>query len=216
MSWSINPQYKKLENPFEEYHDIKTTQESIKQMFRFGTPTWYSHPEDYRNYVKELFAAEKEHSDELVADFQMEDQVLLTDYKARAVNIMSTKSFVEQLRENNIRCFALYNGMPQTVGLWCEVPTLDGLKLRPIAMMQTPAMVEWSILKLDNHGLPAGEEYRGWRTVLSQLIRKGILTEEKVHDIFGSSTESIVSRRYRKTLWGHRHRRENIEVRDDF
>jgi len=214
VSWSINPQYKKLDNPFKEYHDIKTTQESIKQMFRFGTPDWYSHPQDYRNYIKELFAAEKEHSDKLVGDYQMDDQELLIDHKARFTNIISTKSFVEKLKDNGIKCFALYSGMPQTVGLWCVVPTLNGIGLRPISFMQIPAMIEWSILKLDDHGLPAGEEYRGWRTVLSQLVRKGILTEKKAHDIFGYPTESIVSRRYRRTLWGFRHRRENIEVRD--
>ena len=152
----------------------------------------------------------------MVLGYRMADQELLTDYKARAINIMSTKSFVEKLRENGIKCFALYHGLPQTVGLWVVVPTPTGRRLRPIAFMQTPAMIEWSVLRLDKHGLPNGEDYRGYRTVIAQMIRKGVLTEEKAHEIFGRPTDSVVSRRYRKTLWAFRHRKENIEIRDDF
>jgi hypothetical protein len=216
MAWNINPEYKKIENnPIVSTHDLKTTTATIKDMLKDGTPDWYSHPEDYKNFAKEMMATEKENSDGMVLGYKMDSQELLTNYKARAVNIMSTRSFVERLRDNGIQCFALYNGLPQTVGLWVIVSSNTGARLRPIAYMQTPAMIEWSVLRLDEHGLPDGESYRGWRTVVSQLVRKEILTEEKAHDIFGRPTDSVVSRRYRKTFWAHRHRNESLVARDD-
>jgi hypothetical protein len=67
-------------------------------------------------------------------------------------------------------------------------------------------MIEWSVLRLDDHGIANGEEYRGWRTVVSQLILKGVLTEKRAHEIFGRPTDSIVSRKYRQRLWEYRHR----------
>lgn len=215
MGWSINPQYKEIKgDPFNPYHDLKTTKATIKELLKDGTPDWISHPQDYKNFAKESFQADKELSDQMVAEYKMGDQDILTNYKARAVNITSTKDFVLKLRANGIKCFALYNGMPGTVGLWVVVPTKTGVNLRYICFLQIPAMIEWSVLALDDHGLPAGESYRGWRTVLSQLIRKKVLTERQAHNIFGPPTDSIISRRYRRTLYEYRNRSEDIEIRD--
>jgi len=214
--WQVNPAYKQLENPYKEYHNKKATEATIKEILKDGTPDWFSHPDHYKAFAQESYLADKEISDGLVEDYKMEDQELLVDFKARNVNITGTKEFVLKLRENGIKCHAVFNGMPGTVGLWCIVPTKQGTNVRYICFLQTPAMIEWSVLRLDDHGLPNGEDYRGWRTVLSELIKKGILTEQRAHEIFGAPTDSIVSRRYRRTLYEYRHRRENIEVKDGF
>lgn len=216
MSWSVNPQLKKVDDPIKSYHDLKTTQATIKTLLKDGTPDWITRPNDYKNFAKEAFQAEKELSDGMVLGYRMGDEDILTNYKARAVNIMSSRDFISKLRNNGIKCFTLYNGMPQTVGLWVIVPTNHGIDVRYICYMQIPAQIEWSVLRLDKHGLPNGEDYRGWRTVVSQLIRKDVLTEQRAHEIFGSPTDSIVSRRYRQTLWFHRHRKENVPVQDGF
>lgn len=216
MGWSINPEYKHLADPYKEHHDIATTQATIKELLKDGTPDWFTHPEDYKNYAKEAFAYDKETSDNMVAEYRMEDMDILTDFAARNVNIMSTKNFILKLRDNGIRCSAMYNGMPGTAGLWAIVPTDHGPDVRYICFVQIPAMIEWSVLRLDDHNLPNGEDYRGWRTVISELIKKGAVTERRAHEIFGRPTDSIVSRRYRRTLHGFRHRTENIAVRDGF
>lgn len=76
-------------------------------------------------------------------------------------------------------------------------------------------MYEWSILKLDNHNLPAGE-LRGWRTVLAELIKSEILTEWQAHQIFGQPSGNACFRRYRETLWelrnGKRYRSSEDEL----
>lgn len=201
-------------NPIVSAPQRKVTEESIKVLLKNGTPDWYKHPKDYKNFAIEYTQSEHENNRALVSEFRMEDQDILVDFRARNVNIMSTKDFVLKLRANGIKCFALYHGMPGTCGLWVVVPSSNGAVLRSIGMMQTPAQIEWSVLRLDEHGLPAGEDYRGWRTLVCLLVRKGILTERRAHEIFGRPTDSIVSRRYRRTLYAHRHRKENIPIQD--
>ena len=183
-------------------HDLKVTQDSIKDILKDGTPRWVSHPHEYKNFALESIQEDKEMSDDMVKSYRMEDQELLTNAVARKINPMGTRDFILKLRKYGVRCFTIDNGMPQTVGLWAMRPN----SIRPtyVAYCQKPAMYEWSLLRLDHHGLPAGERFRGWRTVLAQLIVKKILSETKAHHIFGAPTESINGRRYRETLFNYR------------
>jgi hypothetical protein len=201
------PPLVKVDNPWKSRHNWKATREAIKRMLAGGTPDFIKHPEDYKQFAQESFLAEKERSTKQVAEYRIEDQEELVDFKARNVNIIGTQQFVKKLTDNGVKCFVCYNGLPQTIALWSIVPTEQGLDARYVCFMQTPAMIEWSVLRLDEHGLPAGELYRGWRTVLSQMILKQAITEEKAHKIFGRPTESIVSRRYRRTLYEFRNKR---------
>ena len=185
-------------------HNVKKTREAIKQLLWNGTPDWYKRPQDYKNFARETFLAEKETSDNLVKQYRMEGQEDLTNRKARCINPISTREFIATLRRNGVRCFTIDNGMPQTVGLWAYRPDYELLGPLAICYLQIPAMIEWSVLRLDAHSLPAGEALRGWRTVLSQLISKGILTEERAHAMFGAPVDGSVSRRYRRTLSQYR------------
>lgn len=209
-NFTINPEYKPLEDPIKSRHDLKTTRETIKQLLSGGTPDWVRFPHDYKAFAQESFAAEKEISNSLVKDYKMDDQELLTDAAPRMVNILMARDFVKKLQDSGIKCFTVYNGLPQTVGLWAKDRHTD--EMLYIAYMQIPCMYEWSVLRLDNHGLPNGEDYRGWRTVVCQLILKGVLTEAEADKIFGRPTDAVVSRRYRKTLFEFRNRRLNRET----
>lgn len=193
-----------VDDPIKDRHDIKTTRESIKQILSSGTPNWVRWPQDYKSFVKESFQAEKEQSDDMVKSFRMEDQELLVDAKARLVNIKRARDLIKTLRDNGVRCFTVQNGHPQQVGLWCCPP--DSQEMQYVCYLQVPFMPEWSVLRLDRHGLPNGEDYRGWRTMIMQLIQKGILTEKKAHRIFSTPTDGIVSRRYRRSLYFYRNR----------
>lgn len=183
-------------------HDLKTTRESIKALLADGTPNWIRFPNDYKNFVRESFQEEKEQSDAQVASYKMEDQHILTNEVARKVNPVGTRDFIGKLRKNGVRCFTIDNGMAGTVGLWAMKP--NAIEPTYVCFLQIPAMYEWSLLRLDEHGLPAGERFRGWRTVVSQLIVKKILSEKRAHEIFGKPTESINGRRYRETLFNFR------------
>jgi hypothetical protein len=189
-----------LSNPFKHQHNIKATQATIKKLLADGTPNWVKFPNDYKNFVRESFQAAKEESDSQVSGYKMERQELLMNAKARKVNAISTRDFIDKLRRNGVKCFTVDNGFPpQTIALWAVKPDSD--KLQYVCYLQVPAMYEWSVLKVDRHGLPAGEDFRGWRTVLAQLITKQILTEAKAHKIFGRPTDGEVSVIYRESLW---------------
>jgi hypothetical protein len=200
MQKYVTPGLATVDDPWKETHNTAATKETIKQLLADGTPDWVKHPHDYKNFVNEAFQAEKENSDKQVEGYKMEDQSLLTDEAARLVNVISTRNFIRKLRDNGVKCFTIDNGWPGTVALW----VVQNDKPVYICYLQAPAMVEWSVLALDKHGLPAGESYRGWRTVLVQLIEKFILTEDQAHKIFGAPTINIVSKRYRQTLYNFR------------
>lgn len=196
---------------FTSNHDIPTTKASIQQILAGGTPNWVKWPEDYRAFVKESFAAEKEISDEMSEQYHMEDQEELTNEVARKVNPMSVDDFLLKLRQNGIKCFTVYNGLKGTIGLWC-LPPKQVAKARYVCYIQIPAMYEWSVLRLNEHFVPIGEKFRGWRTVLMELIKKEILTEYQAHKIFGQPSTHKVFRRYHRSLWELRNLRRYTEA----
>lgn len=194
------------EELFTHHHDLPTTTASVQEILSGGTPDWVKRPHEWKNYAREAFAREKEISDEMVERYQMEDQHDLTNSEARLINKMGTDDFIEKLRNNPVcpvKCFTVYNGLPGTIALWC-LPPRAVARARYVCYLRTPYMYEWSLLKLDNHGLPAGE-LRGWRTVIVELIKSEILTEWQANQIFGTASERKVYRRYHQSLWEIRH-----------
>lgn len=190
-----------VDDPIRSHHDLNRTRQSIKELLKDGTPDWVKFPHDYKALAQEWKEYEKQQSDAMVAQYRMPGQEILSDPEPRKINIVNTREFLKRLRDNGVTCFTFYNGMPGTVGLWACRPNRSEVEY--IAYCQVPCMYEWSVLRLDAHGLPNGEDFRGWRTVLSQLIIKEILTEEKAHKIFGepSGPASVI---YRRTLWNFR------------
>lgn len=212
-NWNINPNLKELENPFNEHHDVAATSEAIQQMLAGGTPNWVKWPHEYRSYVKESFAAEKEISNKMAIQYKWDDQDVLTNEVARKINPLSTIQFMEKLNDSGIKAVAMGGGLPGTVGLWCQPPNRTD-KLRYVCFLQVPAMYEWSVLKLDSHGIPNGESFRGWRTVAIQLVEKEIITEQQCHKIFGVPSPNVISARYFRSLWEKRNGKRYVELED--
>lgn len=199
-----------IDHAWNETHDLDTTHESIQRMLAGGTPNWVKWPRDYISFMRESFKEEKEKSDKMGVGYRWSDQAMLTDKSARRINGIMTRDFLHKLHSNGVQavCFPSewknYGGGP-TVGLWC-VPPGRG-KLRYVCYLDVPMMFEWSILHLDEHGLPHGEESRGWRTVAVQLVEKEIITEKQCHQIFGAPPGNEISARYYRSLWEKRHSR---------
>lgn len=72
----------------------------------------------------------------------------------------------------------------------------DG-KLTYITSIQEGYAIEWSQLRTDDHEVGTSEKYRGWRSVLMTMIEKGIVTEDKVHEVFGKPTGPRAPRWFR-------------------
>jgi hypothetical protein len=202
-----------VENPFNERHDVDATHEAIQQMLAGGTPNWVKWPHEYKSYVKESFAAEKEISNKMASAYKWDDQDQLTNETARKVNPITTINFMKKLTENGIKAVPMGGGLPGTVGLWAMPPNRHN-KLRYVCYLQVPAMYEWSVLRLDSHGIPSGEAFRGWRTVAIQLVEKEIITEQQCHKIFGVPSPNVISARYFRSLWEKRNGRKFIDLED--
>lgn len=202
-----------VDNIWNEQHDVDATHESIQKMLAGGTPNWVKWPHEYRAYVKESFAAEKEISNKMAAAYQWDDQEQLTNELARKVNPLSTREFMKKLQDSGIKAVIMDNGMRGTLGLWA-VPPNRHHKLRYVCYIQVPAMYEWSVLRLDAHGIPSGESFRGWRTVAIQLVEKEIITEQQCHKIFGVPSPNVISARYFRSLWEKRNGRKFIDLED--
>jgi hypothetical protein len=203
---------KDTDEPWKAYRDIDATNETFAKYYAGGTPDWMKWPSDYKNFAREEFLKVREESEAMALEYQLEDQADLTNRAARMVNPMSTRDFIAKLRANGVKCFSVDNGFPpQTVALWC-MPPRQNQRARYIAYMQIPAMYEWSVLKTDEYGKPMGEDFRGWRTVLMQLIEKEILTEVQAHQIFGHPSQNPVFSRYHQSLWEVRNGRKYTET----
>lgn len=208
------------ETPIRSRIDYRTTDRSIKKILADGTPRWVSHPQDFSQWARECYLEEKEESTKQVAAYREEEQDTLTDYKARKIHPMSSRDFIQKLRDNGVKCFTYQvphgPGTParmmNTVGLWCVVPDQSGIGFlyqgqhyQYMTWLQIPFMWEWSLLPLDEHQLSAGEN-RGWRTVLARLIARKVLTEQKAHLLFGEPS-GATSKIYKRTLFDFRNGR---------
>jgi len=189
-------------------HDLKTTRKSIEEMLSMGTPNWVKWPQDYASFAAESFAEEKERSDKMGTEYRWHDQEMLTDKKSRQMNPINTRDFIEhKLKANGIYAVAFpsewrnYGGGP-TVALACKPRDRD--RLRYVCYLDVPFMWEWSVLHLDQHNIPCGEESRGWRTVAVQLFEKDIINEKQLHSIFGAPSPSRISSRYYRSIWQKR------------
>ena len=204
---TTGPSLHDVENPWQEKHDVPATQEAIQKMLAGGTPDWVRFPEDYKSFAKEEFQSHREKSEAAAADYKIEDQQALTNRAARMVNPMGTRDFIQKLRTAGVKCFTIDNQFPPgTVALWC-LPPKQMQKARYICYLQRPAMYEWSVLKIDRYGKPMGEAFRGWRTVIVQLIEKEILTEYQCNKIFGEPSKNPVFNRYHQSLWEARNKK---------
>jgi hypothetical protein len=201
------PKLQVLDDPWKEHQDLKVTRETIKKLLADGTPAWVRFPKDYKAFAQESILADREVSQKMTYRYRLDDQESLINEVARKVNPVRTRDFIEKLRRSGIKCYSIDNGFPpSTVALWAFKPGSDHVV--PVCYLQVPAMYEWSVLRLDKRGLPAGESFRGYRTVEVQLIEKGIISEARAHEIFGHPVDGPVSRRFRKSLYWLRNRRE--------
>lgn len=184
-------------------HDIATTQATVKEILKHGTPDWVSHPEDYKDMAEDEFLRQKEKSDTQVRDLKMKDPEVFEDERARMRGVLSTKEFLNKLRANGfIGCVQQNkNSTPGTAGLFAVIPGQEQKGLVAVTSVQVPAMYEWSVPRYDAHGLQIGERFIGWRNSCVKLVEKGIWTEAKVHKVFGKPPNRVYTKRYFKSLW---------------
>jgi hypothetical protein len=66
--------------------------------------------------------------------------------------------------------------------------------------LQVPIGPEWTVMRIDEYGVPTNEKYHGWRTALLSLITHGVITKDQAHRAFGEP-KGEASLFYRKQLF---------------
>lgn len=185
--------------------NMPETQAAIREILKHGTPDWFKRPEEYRNFAIEEYEREHENSRMAVREYRITDQELLTDQSicpdsARLINFMHVRDFFTTLRSHGVQCFMRWNGIEQQASIYAVCPHERLKGHQYITYLHIPWMPEWSTWKLDDHGLLNGESARGWRTVLYQLVKNRVITEQQMTDIFGEP-HGPASVLHRRALW---------------
>jgi hypothetical protein len=161
--------------------------------------------DDSSNQTKEALAEQKELSDEIAKEYQWCTPEEYREIQMRFGRIMTHAELINKLRDEcHLKVY--YRDHPHPDKLVLLYSDSDGMKQPEMACwVQNGYMPEYTVMGFDEHGVPLAEKYRGWRTVLLQLILKGILTEEVAHKVFGPALLPCADR-YNTILQSHRNR----------
>jgi hypothetical protein len=125
------------------------------------------------------------------------------DEGARIGAIMHSSELIKKLTQD-CRLTAAYRPHPQPKRVTLLVDSTNGVKgLEVACWVQLGYMPEFSVCNFDDHGVVLQEAYRGWRTVLLQLLVKRMVTEETVTRVFGEA-HGPAAQRYLQILQGFR------------
>lgn len=146
----------------------------------------------------EAYHEQKEMSDDAAKQYQWVHPSEYADEGPRKGRIMHSSELINRLRKIGLKCW--YRDHPQPRKLTLLVQKNGGLLPPEVGCwVQSGFMPEYTVMGFDDHGVPLAEKYRGWRTVLLQLILKGMIKEKIAHRTFGVA-ESPVAGRYNATL----------------
>ena len=149
----------------------------------------------------EFALEQKELSDESVEGYKFEGQDLLLDTDSRLINFLSVKDFGVKLTSTGLKFHLTDSNYKGMLGLWAGSSDAPEDHKKFVLAIQAPWMPEWSVMRVDAHGLPQNWKYKGWRSALLQLIREHIITEEQAHAAFGAPIPSPQSTLYRQQLY---------------
>jgi hypothetical protein len=147
---------------------------------------------------KEELARWEEENTSLAKQYQFLSPAEYANEGERVGTVIHSSVFINKLRkELHLECW--YREHPHQDKLTLLVR--EGSKEPEIGCWVAKGfMPEYSIVRFDSHGVPLNEKFRGWRTCLLQLILKGIVSEEKAHEVFNKAS-GPASERYNSTLF---------------
>jgi cupin superfamily acireductone dioxygenase involved in methionine salvage len=151
---------------------------------------------------QEVLAQLREENDELSEQYQWLTRAEYDDEKAREGRVMAHTELINKLRAAGIQCFYRQHVHADKAVLY----VVKNGKEEMAAWVQMGYMPELSIMNFDAHGSPLAEKRRGWRTVLLQMILKGLITEEVTEKVFGKPKLTAAFSRYNATLYEWRNR----------
>ena len=161
---------------------------------------------DSSNQTNEELCRWKEGNSEVAKEYQWCSPEEYADIQQRFGRIMNHYELINKLRADcKLRVY--YREHPNADKLTLLYSDEYSNKKPEIACwVQRGWMPEYTIMGFDDHGVPLAEKYRGWRTVLLQMILKGIITEKAAHKVFGEANLPCAER-YNTILRSYRNRK---------
>lgn len=153
--------------------------------------------------TEDEYYQQKEWNDELSKQYQWLKPEDYANFDARIGRIMSHAEVINRLRKAGIRCW--YTEHPHQDKLTLLVGDYWANKKPEVGCWSTYGYApELSVMRFDDHGVPTNEKYRGWRTVLMQLLLHGFITEEQINKYFPPARQDIEFRKYNMFLYDMR------------
>lgn len=173
--------------PWETYNEQMTERldpELEAAIAEFASHDPHGHTD---SQTQEELCRVKEENDSLARDYQWLNPGEYEDEKARIGRIMHSSELIKKLTEE-CNMSAVYRPHPQPKRVTLLVdPTLGIQGMQVACWVQFGYMPEYSICNFDDHGVVLQEAYRGWRTVLLQLLVKHMIDEETINRVFGEA-----------------------------
>jgi hypothetical protein len=156
--------------------------------------------------TQEEFCRQKELADAAAEDYKWVRQEDYEEEDARIGQVMHSTTLLKKLSEQcGLNCWYAAHG--QKGRLTLRVDTSHGTLPGEVGCwVQSGFMPEYSIANFDDHGVILQEAYRGWRTVILQLIVKSMLNADAAVRVFGEAY-GPASERYNSILYGLRNRK---------
>lgn len=185
---------------FEEKLD-STLEEEIKKYSE------HQHEKSSSQNEEEL-CRQKEINDDLSKQYQWVHPDEYKDEGARIGKIIHSSQLINIFRNQfGLKCWYRDHLQPRKITLM--VQRKESLKPEVACWVQQGFMPEYTIMRFDSHHVPLDEKFRGWRTVVLQLILKDIITEEQVNKYLGQAVGDV-SERYNSLLYEWRNRRLQV------
>jgi hypothetical protein len=141
----------------------------------------------------------REGNREIAKEYQWVKPEEYADIGPRIGRVLTHEQFINILRDKcKLHCFYREMGHPQKIALWVKRNGIS--EPESVGWCQRPYMIEYEVVRFDERGVPLDSRYRGYRTVLLNLLMKGMLTEQQITKAFGPAT-GPASGRYNKMLY---------------
>jgi len=145
----------------------------------------------------ETLAERKEFNDTNAQQYQFVTPAEYADAGARIGQVKHSSTIVRRLQKAGVNCWTRTHPQAGKVTL---VVQRESLPPEVGAWMQIGFMPELTVMRFDDHGVPTTEKFRGWRTVILQLILKGVISEKSADEVFGKPATTPAFHRYNATL----------------
>lgn len=196
--------------PWESYDNEltgpKMSPELMAQVAEYAQKRYQDAP--VSSETKEILAEQKEINNEIAKQYNWLPQAEYEDEEPRIGRVLDFAKFITILRNSGINCHYRQHPQPDKAVLWVSKDGLQQAKVAAWVQINGP-MPEYELVNFDDHGVIVNTRRRGWRTVILQMILKGMITEELANKAFGPA-KGPASHRFNSMLYEWRNRKIQV------